>query len=67
MAAGAGLPKPPVGDMTLEETPEFDGITFVLDADEIRSLNIFYDMRETWGTLTLTTTGGTAWETEASP
>ena len=63
----AGLPESPVGDMTLEETLEFDGITFPLDADEIRSLNSFYDLRETWGTLSLTIRGGTAWETDASP
>jgi len=63
----AGLPESPTDELSLEESLELDGVDFPLEADELTLLNNFYDVRESLGTLTLTTADGSDWESVYAP
>lgn len=52
--------------MNLEESLELGGIDFPLDDDEVRHLIGLYDVREPFGTLTMTTTNSIDWEASFS-
>jgi len=51
-------------DPSLEELLETMGVDFPLDADEVTNLNSFFNVKEAYGTLALSSEDGVAWSAD---